>query len=100
MKGVPPWFVRYRRFLAILCSSSRLTPAIILLHLFPSPIKLGRQSCRVTCLLISVAGPHSHEKYKNDVTYLYTSLWYSLHGPLNSVLSVILLFGVTNEAEG
>jgi hypothetical protein len=100
MKGVQPWFVRYRRFLAILCSSSRLTPATILLHLFPSPIKLGRQSCRVTCLLISVAGSHFHEKYKYDVPYLYTSLWYFLHGSLYNFLSVILLFGVTNEAEG
>jgi hypothetical protein len=32
------------------------SPGTVLFHLFPSPRKLGRQSCRFTCLLICGSG--------------------------------------------
>ena len=66
------WFVGFvlpsKRLLSCLgCSSRPITkyylfssPHTISLHLSPSPSKLGRQSCRVACLLIYISGRHHY----------------------------------------
>jgi hypothetical protein len=64
MKSVFPWLIHwaYRAGTRDFCSAlaALVSPAqkfdTILLHLSPSPSKVGRQSCRVAYLLISVSG--------------------------------------------
>ncbi len=69
MKGVLPGLVRWARrigtrdFCSVLGALVDLvkkssSPDNFLLYLSPSPSKLGRQSCRVACLLLSVFGCH------------------------------------------
>ncbi len=83
----------YKRFLSCLCCSSR--PSTIFykfsllytllvqyrsLYLSSSPSKLGKQSCRVTCLLICVSG-YNNEDIGQDrsktvlKSYSQTVLW-------------------------
>ncbi len=69
MKGVHPWLVgtlgfscQLKEIFVLGCFSTKYfiltvpyTTYSILLHLSPSPSKLGRQSCRIACLLICVS---------------------------------------------
>jgi hypothetical protein len=99
MKGVLPWLVRCARravtgdlcqpLVDLVGSVKNIFPSpdTVVLHILPSPINLGRQSCQVTCLLISVAGPHSHEKYKYCTMYPTCIL---LYGTLCTAPSIIL----------
>jgi hypothetical protein len=68
MKGVLPWLVRrvcppatrdFGSALAALVSPEQYifsSPYTISIPLSPSPGKLGKQSCRVVCLLVCVSG--------------------------------------------
>jgi hypothetical protein len=66
MKGVHPWLVRWARragtiffpllWLLSLAHIIFLSPCTISIDVSPSPSKLGRQSCRATCLWMCVSG--------------------------------------------